>query len=81
MQEASWPPGAPEDDALVTSTGVGIGIAAGGYAWRTGDNVVVPMDEHWNATFPWLALRDRGVDCRLVPVDQNQRVDPEAIAA
>jgi selenocysteine lyase/cysteine desulfurase len=39
------------------------------------------MDEHWNATFPWLALRDRGEDCRLVPVDQNQRVDPEAIAA
>lgn len=81
MQEASWPPGTPDDHALVTSTGVGIGIAAGGYAWRTGDNVVVPMDEHWNATFPWLALRDRGVDCRLVPVDQNQRVDPEAIAA
>lgn len=73
--------GDPADYALVSSTGVGIGIAAAGYDWRQGDNVVVPQDEHWNNTFPWLALRERGVDCRLVPVDENQRVDPEAIAA
>jgi cysteine desulfurase/selenocysteine lyase len=72
--------GTPDEYALVTSTGVGIGIAAAGYDWRAGDNVVVPMDEHWNNTFPWLALRDRGVDCRLIPVDDNQRVDPNAIA-
>ena len=73
--------GEPNDYALVTSTGTGIGIAAAGYDWHHGDNVVVPMDEHWNNTFPWLALRDRGVDCRLVPVDENQRVDPDAIAS
>jgi selenocysteine lyase/cysteine desulfurase len=72
--------GAPEDFALVTSTGVGFGIAAQGYDWRPGDNVVLPMDEHWNATFPWLALQDRGVECRLVPVDENQRVDPGRVA-
>lgn len=72
--------GNPHDFALVTSTGMGISIAAAGYDWRPGDNVVVPMDEHWNNTFPWLALRDRGVDCRLVPVDENQRVDPNAVA-
>jgi len=73
--------GASDDYALITSTGMGIGIAAAGYDWQPGDNVVVPMDEHWNNTFPWLALRERGVDCRLVPVDDNQRVNPEAIAA
>jgi len=73
--------GTPDEYALVTSTGVGIGMAASGYDWRQGDNVVVPADEHWNNTFPWLALRDRGVDCRLVPVDDNQRVDPSALAA
>jgi len=73
--------GDPDEYALVTSTGVGIGIAASGYPWQEGDNVVVPADEHWNNTFPWLALRERGVDCRLVPPDQNQRVDPKAVAA
>ena len=73
--------GVPEDYALVTSTGVGVGIAAAGYHWQPGDNVVLPADEHWNSTFPWLQLRQRGVDVRLVPPDANQRILPEAIAA
>lgn len=73
--------GLPDDYALVTSTGVGIGIAASGFKWEKGDNMVVPMDEHWNNTFPWLALRERGVEVRLVPVDENQRVNPNVIAA
>jgi len=73
--------GTVDDYALVTSTGVGIGIVASGYQWQKGDNVVLPMDEHWNNTFPWLALRERGVDVRLVPVGADQRVDPYKIAA
>jgi selenocysteine lyase/cysteine desulfurase len=71
--------GASDDYALVTSTGVGIGIVAAGYDWKRGDNVVVPADEHWNNTFPWLALRERGVEVRLVPVDEDQRVNPETV--
>lgn len=73
--------GASEDYALMTSTGVGVGIVASGYTWQKGDNVVVPADEHWNNTFPWLALRERGVDVRLVPVDNDQRVNPKTVAA
>ena len=72
--------GAPEEYALVTSTGAGIGIAAAGYAWQPGDNMVLPADEHWNNTFPWLALRERGVDVRIVPVGADQRVDPDLVA-
>lgn len=73
--------GRPDEYALVTSTGMGVGMAAAGYGWQPGDNVVLPVDEHWNSTFPWLALRERGVDVRLVPVDEHQRVQPEAVAA
>lgn len=73
--------GKPAEYALVTSTGVGVGIAAAGYDWQTGDNMVVPADEHWNNTFPWLALRERGVAVRLVPVGDDQRVDPAQVAA
>lgn len=73
--------GDPGDYALLTSTGIGVGIVAAGYDWKTGDNVVVPADEHWNNTFPWLALRRRGVEVRLVPVGKDQRVDPEVIAS
>ena len=73
--------GCPNEYALVTSTGVGVGIAAAGYPWQAGDNLVLPADEHWNNTFPWLALRERGVEVRLVPVGADQRADPDAIAA
>jgi cysteine desulfurase / selenocysteine lyase len=72
--------GLPEEYALVTSTGVGIGLVAEGFPWTTGDNVVVPADEHWNNTFPWLALRERGVDVRIVPVAADLRVDPARVA-
>lgn len=67
--------------ALVTSTGVGISTVASGYQWQKGDNVVLPVDEHWNNTFPWLALRERGVEVRLVPVGKDQRIDADKIAS
>ncbi len=70
--------GNQEDYALVTSTGAGICIAASGINWEKGDNVVVPCDEHWNNTFPWLALREKGVEVRFVPVGEDQRVSPES---
>ena len=73
--------GSADEYALVTSTGVGVGIVAAGLDWRHGDNVVVPMDEHWNNTFPWLALRQKGIDVRLVPLDSDNRVNPERVAA
>jgi len=72
--------GLPEEYALVTSTGVGLGLAAAGYPWAPGDNVVVPAQEHWNNTFPWLALRGRGVEVRSVPLDRHQRIDPARVA-
>ena len=72
--------GSSDEYALVTSTGVGLGLAAAGYAWAPGDNVVVPAGEHWNNTFPWLALRTRGVDVRVVPLGADQRLDPARVA-
>lgn len=73
--------GSPEEYALVTSTGVGLGLVAAGFAWAPGDNVVVPAEEHWNNTFPWLALRERGVEVRIVPLEADQRVDLSRLAA
>ncbi len=72
--------GKPSEYALVASTGVGVGITAAGIDWKPGDNVVVPADEHWNNTFPWFALRDKGVETRLVPADPDGRVEPAAFA-
>ncbi len=73
--------GKHDDYALVTSTGVGVGLVAAGYNWQPGDNVVLPAEEHWNNTFPWKALYARGVEVRLAPVGEDQRIDPAAVAA
>ena len=73
--------GTVNEYALVTSTGIGIGMVASGYQWQKGDNIVLPMDEHWNNTFPWLALQEQGVEVRLVPIEEDQRVDPDKIAS
>lgn len=73
--------GSPDEYALVTSTGMGISAIAAGYKWNKGDNVVVPSDEHWNNTFPWQALEQKGLDVRFVPVDDDNRINPEKLAA
>ncbi len=73
--------GSPSEYALVTSTGTGISTVAAGYNWMPGDNVVVPIDEHWNNTFPWQSLQNKGLEVRFVPIDANNRITPEAIAA
>lgn len=72
--------GSPDEYALVTSTGMGISTIAAGYNWSDGDNVVVPLDEHWNNTFPWQALQKKGLDVRFVPVDEDNRINPEKLA-
>lgn len=73
--------GQADEYALVTSTGVGISIVAAGYNWEKGDNVVVPADEHWNNSFPWQALQKKGIEVRFVPVDKDNRINPEKVSA
>ncbi len=53
--------------AFVKNTSEGLNIAANAINWRPGDNVVVPAHEHPNNVFPWLNLRHRGVEVRLIP--------------
>jgi cysteine desulfurase/selenocysteine lyase len=73
--------GAAEDFALVGSTCQGINIVAAGLPWVAGENVVLPEGEHWNNTFPWLALKARGVEVRRVPLAADNSVPPERFAA
>jgi cysteine desulfurase / selenocysteine lyase len=53
--------------SLQPNTSFGINIAATAIDWRSGDNVVVPDCEFPANVFPWLNLRSRGVEVRLVP--------------
>src|ERR1700736_4107215 len=50
---------------LVRSTAHGISLLAQGLDWRPGDNVVGARGEYPSNVYPWMALRDRGVEYRL----------------
>lgn len=70
--------GSPEEYALVTSTGVGMGIVSQGLGFMAGDNIVVAEKEHWNNAFPWLQLEKRGVEVRFAAINPDNSIDPEA---
>jgi selenocysteine lyase/cysteine desulfurase len=54
--------GVPVDDvAFIKNTTEGIGFVASGLGWSPGDRVVVPDVEFPSNIYPWLALRDFGV--------------------
>jgi len=71
--------GRPEEYALTTSTGVGLGIVAQGLNLVKGDNIVLPEREHWNNIFPWLQLEKKGVEIRFAKINDDNSIDPEAI--
>jgi cysteine desulfurase / selenocysteine lyase len=56
-----------DDICFVPSTTFGIGLVAEGFPWQSGDNVVVPAEEFPSNIYPWLNLKSRGVETRLIP--------------
>jgi cysteine desulfurase/selenocysteine lyase len=48
-----------------------INMVAGGLPWRKGDKVVATLVEHHSNLLPWMRLRERGVDLRLVVPDRQ----------
>ncbi len=69
----------PDEIALVRNTTEGINFVAEGFPWQPGDNVVVPEDEFPSNLFPWMHLRDRGVETRLVP-NPDGKLDLDRLA-
>ncbi len=57
----------PLDVAFVPNTSAGVGFIAEGFPWRPGDNVVTAAEEYPANQYPWMNLRDRGVETRAVP--------------
>ena len=68
----------PETIGLVRGTAHGLSLLAQGLDWRAGDNVVGARGEYPANVYPWMALRDRGVEYRLAePV--GGRITPAAV--
>lgn len=62
--------------AMVKNTSEGISTVAFGMDWKAGDNVVVPRGEFPANAYPWLALRELGVEVRRVETDADGRYAP-----
>jgi cysteine desulfurase/selenocysteine lyase len=71
--------GSPEEYALTTSTGVGLGMIAQGIDFKKGDNIILPEKEHWNNAFPWINLESLGVEIRFAKLNEDASIDPKAI--
>ena len=57
-----------EEIALATNTSFGLNAAAGSLPIEPGETVLVSDKEFPANVYPWLRLRDRGVDVELAPV-------------
>ncbi|WP_159706625.1 aminotransferase class V-fold PLP-dependent enzyme [Arthrobacter sp. 18067] len=66
---------APERISFTQNTSTGIALVRNGIQWREGDNVVLPRGEFPSNSYPWLELRQRGVEVRQV--DTKDLSDPE----
>ncbi len=60
-----------EDEvALVGPTSDALSIVAAGFPFDEGDNVIIYQDDYPSNVYPWLALRERGVEVRSVKPQQ-----------
>lgn len=67
--------GAESDEiAFVKNTSHGISIVAGGFDWKSGDNVLVFEKDFPTNIYPWLALERKGVSVRYIPPGRDGRI-------
>ncbi|MFN3466772.1 MAG: aminotransferase class V-fold PLP-dependent enzyme [Candidatus Brocadiales bacterium] len=69
-----------EEVAFTKNTSEGISFVANGLEWRAGDNVVITQIEFPANVYPWLNLKERGVEVRFVQ-EVEGRIPFEAIQA
>ena len=57
----------PDELAFVKSTSHGLSIVAEGLDWKPGDNVLIYEKEFPSNIYPWLNLKRKGVEVRIIP--------------
>ncbi len=69
-----------DEIALLGNTTAGINLAAEGYPWQPGDNIVTRADEFPSNQYPWLQLANRGVETRRIETNGGP-LDLDRLAA
>jgi selenocysteine lyase/cysteine desulfurase len=70
-----------EDVAFLGDASTAWNAIANGLEWEPGDNVVLNEFEHPSVVYPWLRLKRKGLEVRVVGRDERWRVEPAAIEA
>jgi selenocysteine lyase/cysteine desulfurase len=68
----------PDSIGITRGTAHAVSLLAQGLDWKEGDNVVGALGEHPANVYPWMALRDRGVELRLAE-PEGGRITPESV--
>jgi selenocysteine lyase/cysteine desulfurase len=64
--------------AIVPNTSAAASIVAAGFDWKAGDEALLCDNEFPANSVPWIALRARGVNVRLLQT-QRERLTPDAL--
>jgi len=64
-----------DEIAILKNTSEGLSLIAQGLSFNAGDNIVIPAEEFPSNKIVWQALETRGVEIRLVPVQNSE--EPE----
>ncbi len=62
----------PDQIAMTASTGDGLMMIAGGLHWQPGDVIISAECEFPSNIYPWLNLREQGVQVHLVKMRENR---------
>ncbi len=65
--------------ALVGPTSLALSLVAGGLEFEPGDNVIACMDDYPSNVYPWLALREKGVEVRFVETSAFGAIQPDDV--
>ncbi|OGC96002.1 MAG: hypothetical protein A2W25_09685 [candidate division Zixibacteria bacterium RBG_16_53_22] len=70
----------PERVGLSPHTTYGMNILSSGLTWKAGDNVVISEKEFPASVYPWLRLKDKGVEIKWTKT-RNGFIDEDALIA
>jgi len=72
---------APEEVAFVKNTSEGLSFVAAGFPWKEGDNLVTSNVEYPSNIYPWMRLRTRNVELRMVAAREGRVRKEDLFAA
>src|SRR5262249_54014398 len=71
----------PDEVALIGPTSLGLSLFANGLDWQKDDEVICYLDDYPANVYPWLNLRSRGVNVRLLEPAVTGEITPDLVAA